>query len=79
MAAAEIDMQNYTLPKLKGTRFVGHHIKAYKACLDIWPALVLGLETVEGNPKIIPSVKTNVKGLLESFVFMTFCAKHAAI
>ena len=34
-AANALDIENYTLPKLTGTRFIGHRISAIRALLDM--------------------------------------------
>ena len=38
-ACLALDIQHYELPKMKGTRFIGHRRNAYKAVLEILPGM----------------------------------------
>ena len=45
-AAHASNIQYYQLPKLTGTRFVGHRRAAFKCLLDTWPAMKLAFENI---------------------------------
>ena len=47
LAAEALNIQHYTLPKLKGTRFVGHRITV----IDMWPAIIIALQHVRADSK----------------------------
>ena len=63
-AAAALNIQNYTLPKLTGTRFIGHRVSAYKALLNMWPAIITALENVVADSKIKSETKSKATGML---------------
>ena len=62
-AAEALNIEHYTLPKLTGTRFVGHRVTAYKVMLDMWPALLTALQNVEADGKTKSDVRAKVSGL----------------
>ena len=64
IAAEALNIQHYTLPKLTGTRFVGHRISAVTRLLDMWPAIVMALQNIRADVKTTSSVKSKVKLLL---------------
>ena len=70
IAAEALNIQNYTLPKLTGTRFVGHRITAVRRLLDMWPAIIMALQNVKADQKTKQSVKAKVK---LSSSFYLFC------
>ena len=60
-AAHALNIQHYQLPKLTGTRFVGHRRAAFKCLLDTWPAMKLAFENIIADPKNRQETKTEVK------------------
>ena len=50
-AANVLNIQHYQLPKLTGTRFVGHQRAAFKCLLDTWPAMKLAFENIIADSK----------------------------
>ena len=49
-APEAMNIQHYSLPKLTGTRFIGHRINALKKLLDMWPVFITGLSnTLAGS------------------------------
>ena len=63
-AANALQIQHYTLPKLTGTRFVGHRRNAYRRLLDIWPAVIVAFENVVTDGKTKSDTKAKTAGLL---------------
>ena len=45
-AATALNIRHYRLPKITGTRFVGHRRNAYENLLKMWPAVTMALENV---------------------------------
>ena len=43
-AAKSLNISAYTLPKLSGTRFVSHHVRALARMLNMWPAIISAFE-----------------------------------
>ena len=43
-AVQVLNIQHYQLPKLTGTRFVGHQREAFTRLLDTWPSMKLALK-----------------------------------
>ena len=66
-AAYVLGIQNYTLPKMTGTRFTGHRRKAFEVLLKMWPAFLTVYENVVADPKTNPDTKSKVQGLLNNF------------
>lgn len=66
-AATSLGIQAYTLPKLKGTRFVGHRFAAMRRLVDMWPAFDLAYENVIADKVTKEETRAKVKGLLRSF------------
>ena len=62
-AANVLNIQHYQLPKLTGTRFVGHQRAAFKCLLDTWPAMKLAFENIITDSKTRQETITKVKGL----------------
>ena len=71
-AANVLNIQHYQLPKLTGTRFVGHQRAAFKCLLDTWPAMKLAFENIIADPKTRQETKTKVKGLLKKLNLYRF-------
>ena len=71
-AAHALNIQHYQLPKLAGTRFVGHRRAAFKCLLDTWPAMKLAFENIIADPKTRQETKTKVKGLLKKLNWYHF-------
>ena len=64
-AAEALNINHYSLPRLTGTRFVGHRLKAYGHLLDNWPSLITGFENVACDVKTKAETKAKVKGILK--------------
>ena len=60
IAAEALNIQNYTLPRLTGTRFVGHRISAFNRLLDMWPAILTALQNVQADAKTTATVRAKV-------------------
>ena len=39
-------IQHYSLPKMSGTRFIGHRQRAFKTLLNVWPSSIMVYENV---------------------------------
>ena len=65
-AAKALNIQNYTLPKITGTRFVGHRRNAYTKLLKMWPAITIALENVVSDPATRGETKAKVTGFLRN-------------
>ena len=39
-------IQHYSLPKMSGTRFIGHRKRAFKTLLNVWPSSIMVYENV---------------------------------
>ena len=58
----------YVLPKIHGTRFIGHRRRGFKVLLETWPAYVLAYENVQADTKgHTANVRSKVSGLLKKF------------
>ena len=66
-SAEVLGIQNYNLPKMTGTRFIGHRRKAFEILLKMWPAFLTAYENVVADPKTKPETRAKVQGLLNSF------------
>ena len=71
-AAKVLGIQHYELPKLTGTRFVGHRRSAFKALLNDWPLFLVAYENVASDPKTKSETKAKVLGLLKKFQSYNF-------
>ena len=49
-SAAALEIQNYKLTKITGTRFVGHRTNALRRLLDMWPAFKMAYENLIASP-----------------------------
>lgn len=74
-AAEALNVEDYTLPNLRGTRFIGHRITAYKALLNMWPAVITALQNVEAEQSTKSDVRSKVKGLLKKFCSLDFLCR----
>ena len=59
-AAHILNIQHHQLPKLTGTRFVGHWGAAFKCLPDIWPATKLAFENIVADPKTRQETKAKM-------------------
>ena len=59
-AAEALNIEHYVLPKLTGTRSIGHRVSALKRLQDMWPAIVTGLQNVEADEKTTAAVRSKV-------------------
>ena len=58
----------YVLPKIHGTRFIGHHRCGFKVLLETWPAYILAYENIQADAKgHSANIRSKVSGLLEKF------------
>ena len=58
----------YVLPKIHGTRFIGHRRHGFKVLLETWPAYILAYENVQADTKgHSANVRSKVSGLLKKF------------
>ncbi|XP_065664896.1 uncharacterized protein LOC136086588 [Hydra vulgaris] len=71
-ASAALGTTHYTLPKLTGTRFVGHHIRAFKNLLESWPVYIVAYENYVNEWKNPITTKAKVQGLLKKFKSYNF-------
>ena len=60
-------IQHYTLPKISGTRFIGHRPRAFKTLLYVWPSFIMAYENVISNEKTQSETRAKVIGLLKKF------------
>ncbi|XP_065677699.1 zinc finger protein 862-like [Hydra vulgaris] len=70
-AAKAIGITFYILPKISGTRFVGHRKRALSSLLETWPAFLSAYENYASEPKNGKTVG-KVKGLLKLFKCQSF-------
>ena len=63
-ACEALNIKHYVLPKLTGTRFIGHRVTSFTSLLNVWPALVEMLGNVIADPKTKSSVRAKATGIL---------------
>ena len=81
-AAKALNIQNYILPKLTGTRFVGHRRNAHTKLLKMWPAITTALENVVSDPTTCAETKAKVTGFLKnlhSYRFLSLVCTYVDI
>ena len=67
-AAEALNITGYVLPKIHGTRFVGHRRRGFKNFLEAWPAYLSAYENFLADPKgSTPATRAKVQGLLKKF------------
>ncbi|XP_065658486.1 uncharacterized protein LOC136083002 [Hydra vulgaris] len=71
-ASAALGTTQYTLPKLTGTRFVGHHIIAFKNLLESWPAYIVAYKNYVNERKNPITTRAKGQGLLKKFKSYNF-------
>ena len=59
--------QHYTLPKMSGTRFIGHGRRALKTLLNVWPSFIMAYENVISDENTQSEAKAKVTGWLKKF------------
>ena len=64
VACEALDIQHYTLPKISGTRFVGHRRRAFRTLLNMWPSFLTTYGNVVSDAKTRAETKSKVEGLL---------------
>lgn len=67
------------LPKLTGTRFVGHRRSSFSAYLEDIPALIAGLQIILDDKKSKSTTKAKVQGLLKTvkdFRKLAYCVAY---
>ena len=67
LAADVLEIQHYSLPKMTGTRFIGHRRRALTTLLNMWPAFDMAYENIKADPKTRNETKAKVTGLLKKF------------
>ena len=65
-AASALGMESYVLPRLTGTRFIGHRVTAFKRLLDMWPAFITAYENCLSD-STHKRMHAKVKGQLNIF------------
>ena len=51
IACEALDIQHYLLPKMSGTRFIGHRHRAFRTLFDMWPAFIMAYSNVVSDNK----------------------------
>ena len=64
--AEAMNVQFYTLPKITGTRFIGHRVNAFSRFIEMWPVFTTTYENCLAG-KMTPQVRAKVTGLLNKF------------
>ena len=78
-AAKVLDISAYTLPKLTGTRFVSHRVKALGRLINMWPALISAFENTIVVRKHKPETKAKIQKLikdLRSYELLTLACSY---
>ena len=65
--AAKVLNISYLFPKLSGTRFVSHHVRALERMLNMWPAIISAFENTLVTRKHKSETKAKIQGLLKDF------------
>ena len=65
-SAAALEIQNYKLTKITGTRFVGHRTNALRRLLDMWPAFKMAYENLIASA-LNEKTKGKLRGLHDKF------------
>ena len=66
-AAKSLNISAYTLPKLSGTRFVSHRVRALARMLNMWPAIISAFENTLVTRKHKSKTRAKIQGLLNDF------------
>ena len=66
-AAATIGIAFYNLPKIHGTRFIGHQRTGLTSLLETWPALVMAYESYTADNQNFAATRAKVTSLLKKF------------
>ena len=65
-AAAKVwNITHYVLPKITGTRFIGHRRNAFTHFVDMWPALISAFENIVADKKTTKATQEKVNTFLE--------------
>jgi hypothetical protein len=67
ISSEALGIQHYTLPKMSGTRFIGHRRSTFRTLLNIWPSFIMAYENVVSDKKTRSETKAKVAGLLKKF------------
>ena len=62
-----LGIQHYSLPKMSGTRFIGHRRRAFRTLLNMWPAFIMAYSNVVSDNKTRAETKAKVEDLLRKF------------
>lgn len=65
--ATTIGITYYNLPKIHGTRFIGHRRRGFTSLLEVWPAFVMAYESFCADKNNKSATRAKVKGLLKKF------------
>ena len=66
-AAATIGITFYKLPKIHGTRFIGHRRTDLTSLLEIWPAIAMTYECYTADNQNVATTRAKVTSLLKKF------------
>ena len=64
-AAATIGITFYNLPKIHGTRFIGHQRRGLTSLLGTWPAIIMHYESYATDNQNIAAIREKVTNLLK--------------
>ena len=64
-SAEALGITSYELPKIQGTRFIGHRQRGYQRFLHMMPALVMAYENSLTHTKKSADVKAKLSGLIK--------------
>ena len=76
-AAETLDITNYVLPKITGTRFVAHRKRGYQKFVHMWPALIVAFENSKAETKV-SAKKAKLEGYLRKLRSIRMLFKFAA-
>ena len=63
--AEVLNISVYPLPKLSGTRFVSHRVRALKGMLNMWPRIISAFVNTLVTHKHKSETKPKIQGLLK--------------
>ena len=66
-AAESLSIHFNKFPKITGTRFIGHRVKALTVLLDSWPAFIVAYENALASTSTKEDTKAKIRGLLKNF------------
>lgn len=78
-ASEVLDISTYTLPKITGTRFVSHRVRALRNFLNMWPAIISAFENSLATRKHKPETRAKIEGFiknLKSYEYLTLTCSY---